>query len=261
MYREKTSLELTDFFQIIKNNKYKILIFTLISVIITNIYFLDYQNKYSAKKSFSLKSNVKMFFNELDINKYMRDFVKKYKNFEGGEVAYFYSQRRYFLTFAFKDKNKEKILNNMEQITNIFDEKVMKKLYKDIEKNKEKVYNEVSPVKQQLKEYNNRIDEIEDLIAKDLTQATNTNKIENLKKIKNALIEESSMLSKSNSNLLMMYNFYKKHNKIDKNSIFNIEEKFSVYSVSKVKFFVFSVIFSLIMSITFILLFSSKVKK
>ena len=268
MFSEKGILDLKKIFMILLDKKYSIIILTLIIVLATNIYVQNFKDTVKIERTIILNLGKKnSLINNGKLIKSIKIFRSKYDNYENLSLKCYYFNKNFIFKIIYYGNNKNIGKSKINSIVNIFTEEIIRSLINRLDQKKEKLILEIGYIIKKQNIHKKRITMIDsklseylieniDLSNLDLT-ISSSEKLISLKKLINSELND---LKKHKSKIKELNNL-KKLGDITIDDLLIINNSINVYKVNKIKFFIFSLLFSLIMSMTFVILFYNHKEK
>lgn len=271
MFNESSKVDIQKLLKLLFDKKYLILLFTFIVVISSNFYMIQVKDVISIKKIIVLNKNKTYEILEFKkINEEMKKFFSDYQFYNKDiEIRYFRLANDYRMELISTGMNEEDTRKSLEALMDIFNKNVTTLFLDKLSLEINTVYAEGSKIHDNLKILNNKLEDINIKVLKELEVHNYSYDALNYdNKLFKAQVLFSQLYNdvlRQNSLLLSKYNEYKKNfnNEITINDIFTFSEKVDIYIHNKMKFFILSLVFAFITSICVVTLFfneSSKVK-
>lgn len=265
MLNEASKVDLKQFIKLLIIHKYKIILFTFVIVISTNIYSLQFKDTVSLKRVIVVnKPFIKETISIGKVNNMMKSFFTQHQQYKESKIKFFKLHEEYRLEIIINSTNKEEVKMQMEELSLKFDEEIVRPLINqvivslsDIEQEGKGIKNEYIFLKEEKERLNK---ELQLLLSQ---KKSSDSLIENLSKRKILLETILEEFEETNKEVLRKYNFLNSYfgQPLKIENLFTVTENFYVYTHSKIKFFIFSLVFGLIASITFVTLFTSSNKR
>ena len=263
MFSKKGILDLNKFFSVLLQNKYKIIIFTFITVLSTNIYVQKFKDTIKIEKTFVVKNNINKLLGKKLIRERIIKFIKKNSNYNGGKFGYYNFKGKYILKAIFIGIDENEVESNINKFTKLFNDEVVNDFVDFLKKDKESKKSEFQLISKQITIYSDNIKKLDLLIMNMLennisNESSELNNIYKLNILKKSQVKSFLKFKGNNKKTIGKFIIYKKFMDINNKNIFNIKETKYTYKVDKIKFFIFSTLFSFIMSITVVILFFNR---
>lgn len=259
MFSRENILDLKQLYQILFRNKYLILVFMLISVLSTNIYVQKFKNKVQLEKTFIIKKDIESLLGKRIIKKKIVRFLRKNNKYLGGKYGYYNYKGRYILKAQFFGLNTLETNANMEKFTELFENEVINDFVIMAKQNLDDIKSKALPITLEINEYSQNMKKFDLLILKEIKNETSDN-IYKFEMIRQLLVKKVKKLKNQNKSLLIKFNTYKEITDLNNTNLFHTKQTEYLYEVNKISFFIFSVIFSFIMSTILVVLFFNKAK-
>lgn len=259
MLNEASKIDLKQFIKLLITHKYKIILFTFVIVISANIYSLQFKDTVSLKRVIVVnKPFIKETISIGKVNNMMKSFFTQHQQYKESKIKFFKLHEEYRLEIIINSTNKEEVKMQMEELSLKFDEDVFHPLLEVITLSLLDIENKGKGIKTEhllLKEEKERLNkELQLLISQ---KNSSDIIIDNLSKRKVLLETTLEVFEETNKEILRKYNFLKSYfgQTLKMENLFTVTEDLYVYTHSKIKFFIFSLVFGLITAIALVTLF------